>query len=306
MRKIFKLKGNGFCYGVTRAIKIANDVLKDPNTIKPIYMLGSLIHNQHVNEYLKSKGIIVLDNKSRFDLLDEISSGTVIFTAHGVSDQVINKAVSKGLNYVDATCPYVKKMFSLVKNKINDGCLVYFIGKDHHPESEVALSLGKNVTLIDKNNLPSTDKLVYLCHQTTMSSFDIEELYQLLINKNPNLTKLDMLCKVTEERQLELLNLNKNDFSDSSLIIIIGDKMSNNSTKLYEIAKRINKPDVLFISNISELNLLELKKYDEIRLISGTSTPAEITNEIYNVLLDLDSITYNKYVSKLNIDDYIK
>ena len=91
-----------------------------------------------------------------------------------------------------------------------------------------------------------------------------------------------------------------------ALIIIIGDKTSNNSTKLFEMAKRLNKTDALFIDNISELNFLELKKYNEIFIGSGTSTPMAITNELYELLLNLDNINVQHINSSLELQDFLK
>ena len=87
---------------------------------------------------------------------------------------------------------------------------------------------------------------------------------------------------------------------------MVGDSISNNSTKLYEMAKRINNVDTIFVSSVNELNLDDLKIYQEIHLFSGTSTPKAIVEEIYNVLNNLDNIPKIKYESKLKLDDYIK
>ena len=113
-----------------------------------------------------------------------------------------------------------------------------------------------------------------------------------------------MLCKITENRQQELKLFKNNNVP--TLIIVVGDSISNNSTKLYEMAKRINNVDTIFVSSVNELNLDDLKIYQEIHLFSGTSTPKAIVEEIYNVLNNLDNIPKIKYESKLKLDDYIK
>lgn len=303
MRKIYISKNIGFCYGVSRAIKIVRDTITNKDLPRPIYLLGSLIHNHYINLYLKNNNVIVLDGDTRDNLLNKIESGTVVFTAHGVSEAIKEKAINKGLNIVDATCPYVEKMFKAMEDKIKDNYHI-IIGKKSHPESEVAMSFFPNVTLYDENNLPDITGKIALCHQTTMSSYDINEAYQILINKYPNIEKLDMLCKITENRQQELKLFKNNNVP--TLIIVVGDSISNNSTKLYEMAKRINNVDTIFVSSVNELNLDDLKIYQEIHLFSGTSTPKAIVEEIYNVLNNLDNIPKIKYESKLKLDDYIK
>ena len=145
-----------------------------------------------------------------------------------------------------------------------------------------------------------------LCHQTTMSNYDIDSTYKKLKLKFSNLKKIKMVCNATEKRQKMIIDLEKYNFLDKSLIIVVGDKTSNNSTKLYEMAKRLNKTDVIFIDNISELNFLNLKQYDEIHLFSGTSTPKSIVDELYNLLLDLDNINIEKLNSKLTLIEYVK
>lgn len=306
MRLIYKSNEIGFCYGVRNAIKIATLASNNPNIKKPIYLLGSLVHNHYVNEYFAKIGIIILDGQSRFDMINTISEGTVIFTAHGVSDIVKDIAISKGLNIIDATCPYVEKTVTEMKKYISNGYSILFIGKHDHPETETALTLSKNVYIVNDNlDITSINKPI-LCHQTTMSSYDVEETYLKLKHKFNDLKKIKMVCKATEKRQQLILDLKKHSFKDNSLIIVVGDKKSNNSTKLYEMASRINKTDTLFIDNINEIDFLSLKKYDEIHLFGGTSTPKAIIDEIYNVLLNLDDLYDNKITTTLTLEDYIK
>ena len=306
MRIIKKASEIGFCYGVRNAIKIATLVANNPNAKKPIYLLGSLVHNHHVNDFFSTLGIIILNGKSRFDMLDLIDEGTVIITAHGVSEKVINKAKDKGLNIVDATCPYVERTVEEMKKKLEEGYDILFIGKNDHPEAETALSLADNVYLINKisNNTKINNPI--LCHQTTMSSYDIDSTYQLLKEKYPDLKKIKMVCNATEKRQKLMIDLNNHLFKEKSLIIVMGDKTSNNSTKLYEMAKRINKVDVLFVDNISELNFNNLKSYDEIHLFGGTSTPKSLIDELYDLLVNLDNINESLISSKLSLEEYIK
>lgn len=305
MRIISKAKEIGFCYGVKNAIKIAKNAAESKNTKRPIYLLGNLVHNHHVNSFLENIGIIILNGSSRLEMLDQIDSGTVIFTAHGVSPKVYEKAKNKGLDIIDATCPYVEATFKLMKEKVDNGYNVIFIGKKDHPETESAIALSNNVHVYKKDLIINSNKLC-LCHQTTMSFYDVSEAYTDLISKFPHIETLDMICKVTEKRQNEIRNLNNYNFNNPALIIIIGDKTSNNSTKLFEMAKRLNKTDVLFIDNISELNFLELKKYNEIFIGSGTSTPMAITNELYELLHNLDNINVQHINSSLELQDFLK
>lgn len=309
MRKIIKLKENGFCYGVKKAIEITNMVAEDLNYPRPIYLLGNLVHNEYVKAYLEKKGIIILDGKSRLEMIKKINYGTVIFSAHGVSREVEKIAFEKGLTVVDSTCPYVKRTFIGMENAINNNYQIIFVGKPNHPETEAALAISPSVHLYDASLNQLVDKdlkgTVALCHQTTMSSYDVEHILDNLKKDYPNIIKLDMICNVTEKRQQAIINLNKATNLNHSIIIVVGDQTSNNSNKLYEMAKRMHA-STIFINDISDLNLNEIKIYSEIYLISGTSTPQKIVDEIEEVLNKLDTIDSNFCKSSLTINDYIK
>ena len=94
MKNVIKFKEQGFCYGVSRSIEIVKNILKDVATPRPIYLLGSLVHNKRVNDYFKLQGVTVLNSGTRCEMLDQIESGTVIITAHGASEKVYAKAKS--------------------------------------------------------------------------------------------------------------------------------------------------------------------------------------------------------------------
>ncbi len=310
MRNIIRLKENGFCYGVKNAIKISMETIHNPAYPRPIYLLGNLVHNDFVKKYLESSGIIILDGSSRLEMIQKIDTGTVIFSAHGVSNQVVQIAREKKLTIVDATCPYVRKTFEQIENTIHNDYDVIFVGKANHPETESALDISKNVILFETtlNQLSKdiTNDKVALCHQTTMSTYDIQTAIEFLSKKFPAIQKLDMICGVTEKRQQAIQNLQDKLNDTDSMLIIVGDKTSNNSTKLFELAKRIKNANAIFVGSISEIDLDKIRTYKTIYLISGTSTPLAITLEIENVLTHLDTIHTQYYNSKLTLEDYVK
>ena len=123
------------------------------NLPRPIYILGMIVHNSHVTEAFKEEGIITLDGDNRLEILEQITSGTVIFTAHGVSPEVRIRARDRGLTIVDATCPDVTKTHDLIRDKVNDGYEVIYIGKKGHPEPEGAIGIApEHVHLIEKED----------------------------------------------------------------------------------------------------------------------------------------------------------
>lgn len=279
------LKEQGFCFGVSRAIKIALDSLNDTSIKKPIYLLGNIVHNHYIKEQLESLGIIILEGKSRYDMLDEVpTNATVMFSAHGVSDEVKAKAINKNLHIIDSTCPYVEKTFDLVKEYANNSYILY-IGKSNHPETEAVKSLSNNVYLVNNhefNKELDKDYPLYIAHQTTMSSFDIKTDEKLIKDVYPNAFVLDMICKVTEKRQRELTKALE-DVDDKTLVIVVGDKTSNNSTKLYELSSR-SKATSIFIESYLDLDTASLFNYSNIIIASGTSTPSFIIDKVIDTI----------------------
>lgn len=305
MRNIYKASNIGFCYGVRNAIRIANIAIQNPHLPRPIYLLGSLVHNHFVNEYFLNKGIIILNSSSRKDMIEKIDRGTVIFTAHGVSEEIVNIALSKNLYIIDATCPYVERTQKEMKKVLNLGNDLIFIGKKDHPETQTALSLSNHVYLYNEISKDMKLKNPFLAHQTTLSNYDVLQTFDDLKKTFPTLSMMKMVCNETEKRQQLILKLKENNLNNS-IIIVVGDKSSNNSTKLYEMAQRLNKCPVLFIDNISELDFIKLKEYQNFYLFSGTSAPSAIVDEIENSLLNIDQITIATVKSNLTIEDYIK
>ena len=300
-REIITLSNQGFCYGVNQSIKKVIQVLKDKSTPKPIYLLNSIVHNSFVNNYFKEQGVIILEGKPKMELLDEISSGTVIFSAHGVGDNVYDKAKNKNLNIVDATCPFVEKSYQLIKKHLNNNYHLLYIGKTKHPEAEAVTSFSDEITLINENNIiiPNTNKPLAIAHQTTMSNYDVEHIYNEVKTKVKDILVLPMICNATKLRQDELRKA-LTDIDNNSLVIIVGDRSSNNCTKLYELALRYTN-NTLFISDYKELINVDLSKYNKFIFSSGTSTPIINVEQISNFIKN------NKRPKKENeLIDYIK
>lgn len=295
---IIKLKEQGFCYGVKRAIKLVVNAVNDTNIKKPIYLLGNLVHNSHIDDLLKELGVIVITGDIRLSMLDNIpNASTVVFSAHGVSQKVKVKAKQKDMFIIDTTCPYVEQTFKLIEKEAITSD-IYFIGKSNHPESIAASEISDHVFILDPKNIYNEkinkDKLK-VAHQTTMSCYDIENIFKEIKEVYPNATVLDMVCKVTENRQNQLNNILNLILEGTTQIIIVGDKKSNNSTKLYELATRIKIADAVFVSEVTELNLEISRTYDNIIIASGTSTPEALVDEI------IDAINSNELYVKSSI-----
>ncbi len=283
--KINKIEPQGYCGGVIKALKIIDDVINNENTKKPIYLLGQIIHNSHVIDDLKSKGVIVLEDKTkkRLDLLDEIESGTVIFSAHGVEPRVYEKAKAKGLEYIDASCPYVLVVHNKIKEHLNNGYEVIYIGTKNHPEVEGVLGISDKIKFIsntsDIKNLNITSDKIYATNQTTLSIFDIEDIFKSLKAKYPSIIIDDKICNATTIRQEAMKNQ-----PDADLCIVVGDPNSSNTKKLYKVSKEIRKINTVLCEDLESLDKNILKNVNVVNITSGASTPSYIVDEIIEYL----------------------
>ncbi len=280
--EIISVSPRGYCQGVVKAIMTAQKTVKEnPNT--RVSMLGMIVHNKHVVQACKDLGIHTLEakGKTRLELLDEIDEGIVIFTAHGVSDAVYQKAKEKGLTIVDATCKDVSKTHDLVRNHVCSGDVLY-IGKPHHPEAEGVVGLSNRVHLISKEEdlkqLPSLENILITC-QTTLSLLDTKSLIDACIKAYPNAKTAPEICNATTIRQMAVLNL-----KDVDVLIVVGDPHSNNSNQLKEIGKMANIHRCYLIDDVQCLQEDMLKGAKRIAVTSGSSTPTALTNQVITCL----------------------
>jgi 4-hydroxy-3-methylbut-2-enyl diphosphate reductase len=297
---IIKLTPRGFCKGVVRAIHIINKALENDNLKKPIYMLGNIVHNKNIVKAFEEKGIIILDGSSREEMLKKINEGTIIFTAHGVSDKIRDLALNKNLDIIDATCIDVTKTHDLIKEKLKEGYTVLFYGKSNHPETEGILGISDEIILIeeatDLSFLPPIKNKMIITNQTTMSYLELINVYEKLKVIYPQLELMNEVCSATRRRQEAVLNA-----QDLDLIIVVGDKLSNNTRMLKEIALKKNV-QAIQVETIVDLKNYNLTNYKKIGITAGASTPNAIVQEIIDNL----EFNTNNYISTLNLEDYLK
>ncbi|MBW9212394.1 MULTISPECIES: 4-hydroxy-3-methylbut-2-enyl diphosphate reductase [Terrabacteria group] len=283
--KIISVQPRGYCHGVIRAIRLAQKTKeKYPNT--PITILGMLVHNQHVVDVLAESGMQTIEDKNqdRLSLLDKIQEGIVLFTAHGVSPAVYQKAKEKGLQVVDATCPDVLKTHELIKDYADD---VIYLGKKNHPESEGTVGLSKRVHLV--SNLEDLKALQdieihnpIITNQTTLSLLDLQDLIEACLKQYPNAKVVREICPATRLRQEAILNL------EADALYVVGDVRSNNSNQLAIIARKIGIPFVKMISSVNDIQESELIGKERIAITSGSSTPNALTNQVVSFLQEYE------------------
>lgn len=281
--EILSVIPRGYCQGVVRAIQIARKTAEE-NPDTPVYMLGMIVHNQFVVDACKAIGIRFVEDphKTRLELLDEIPEGIVIFTAHGISDDVKQKAIRKGLTVVDASCLDVIKTHDLVKQHVsNDGDVLY-IGKKGHPESEGTVGLSKRVHLITSvEDIQNIDGLknVLITNQTTLSILDTVAIEEACLKKYPDAKVAKEICNATRVRQEALMHL-----KDVDVLIVVGDARSNNSNQLKEIGLHSGIKEAYLIDSVKDLKEEMIRNKERIAVTSGSSTPNELTQQVITFL----------------------
>lgn len=288
--EVIKISPRGYCYGVVDAMVMARQAAQNLDLPRPIYILGMIVHNSHVTNSFEDDGIITLDGHNRLDILDKVDSGTVIFTAHGVSPEVRRLARAKGLTTVDATCPDVTKTHDLIKEKVEEGCEIIYIGKKGHPEPEGAVGIApEHVHLIEKEeeiaglSMPSGRPIV-ITNQTTMSQWDIKHIMKKLLETFPGAEVHNEICMATQVRQEAVAE----QAGQCDLVIVVGDPRSNNSNRLAQVSEEIAGTPAHRIADLSELNTEWLSGVNTVGVTSGASTPTPITKEVISYLEQYD------------------
>lgn len=287
--EVIKISPRGYCYGVVDAMVMARQAAQNLDLPRPIYILGMIVHNSHVTNSFEDDGIITLDGHNRLDILDKVDSGTVIFTAHGVSPEVRRLARAKGLTTVDATCPDVTKTHDLIKEKVEEGYEIIYIGKKGHPEPEGAVGIApEHVHLIEKEeeiaslNVPSSR--IVITNQTTMSQWDIKHIMKKLLETYPGAEVHNEICMATQVRQEAVAE----QAGQCDLVIVVGDPRSNNSNRLAQVSEEIAGTPAHRIADVSELNTEWLQGVNKVGVTSGASTPTPITKEVISYLEQYD------------------
>jgi 4-hydroxy-3-methylbut-2-enyl diphosphate reductase len=280
--KVIDIYPRGFCKGVYNAIELAKKTrIQHPD--EKISILGELVHNKDVSSALLTLGIDTVETKgrTRLDLLDDIDEGLVIFSAHGVSSQVVDKARSKGLTPINASCEDVVVTQDQIKAYLQQDYEILYVGKKGHPEAEAVLNIDpKHIWLLEIGKpIPEIkSKKLFVTNQTTMSILDIKESLAQVKSAYPFAIISDEICSATRLRQEAILKLPES----VDGIIVIGDRNSNNTRMLVKIAENKKIKVIVPIQNLRELNPDLLESCQEVAITAGASTPKFIIDEIVN------------------------
>jgi 4-hydroxy-3-methylbut-2-en-1-yl diphosphate reductase len=281
-KKLILANPRGFCAGVVRAVDVVNRALEIYP--RPLFVRKEIVHNSHVVEELRAKGAVFVES------LDEVPSGkTVIFSAHGVSPQVWEKARAKNLKIIDATCPLVTKVHVEAVRYARHEYTIILVGHPGHDEvigtmGEVPdrMILVSTVDDVARVEVPDPGKVAYLT-QTTLSLEDTREIVQALRARFPAIQgpPSDDICYATQNRQMAVRELAK----QCGLILVVGSANSSNSNRLVEEANKDGARSYL-IEDYRGIREEWLEGLEIVGLTSGASAPEVLVNQVIEFFLD--------------------
>ena len=268
-------KTAGFCFGVKRAVeKVYEQIGK---TEKPIYTYGPIIHNEEVVRDLEEKGVQVIHSKEELEALKE---GVVVIRSHG--REIYELLERQGLELVDATCPFVKKIHKIVREQCEAGRRVIIVGNEHHPEVEGIKGWGNEYTLAVESleefeNLAlRPDEKLCIVAQTTFNYNKFQDLVEKISKTYYDILVLNTICNATQERQVEARQI----ASQVDVMIVIGGRNSSNTQKLYEICRRECK-HTYYIQTLEDFKPEITGTVRSVGITAGASTPNQIIEEVH-------------------------
>lgn len=278
--KVILANPRGFCAGVNMAIEVVDQVLELRGP--PIYVYHEIVHNRHVVEDFKSRGVTFVDR------IEDVPEGSVIvYSAHGISPEVRRESKDRKLIEVDATCPLVTKVHMEVLRYAKGGYTILFIGHRNHDEAvgTVGEAPGSIIVVespqdVENVSVPDPEKVAFVT-QTTLSVSDAQRIIEAIRRKFPKarFPSKDDICYATTNRQQAV-----SDYSpDVDLVLVIGSQNSSNSQRLVERAKQAGRPAYL-IDDQSEIDLKWFAGKKAVLVTAGASAPEHLVNNLLDRL----------------------
>ena len=276
MKEVILAKSAGFCFGVQRAM----DTVYAEADKKNVYTYGPIIHNTEVVNELESKGVKAVNDISE---IPEPEKSTVIIRSHGVSKAVYESIKNSGAKIVDATCPFVLKIHKIVKDASAEGDQIVIIGNEKHPEVEGIMGWSETpvhvVDTVEKAEKLKLDKSknVRVVSQTTFNYKKFQDIVEKISKTRYDITVLNTICNATKERQTEARQI----AARVDAMVVIGDKRSSNTQKLFEICKE-ECLNTYYIQTLDDFDMNQLRSVETVGITAGASTPNNIIEEVQN------------------------
>jgi 4-hydroxy-3-methylbut-2-enyl diphosphate reductase len=272
--EVLLAKTSGFCFGVKRA---TDTVYEQVEKGGEIYTYGPIVHNEEVVKDLEDKGVRVINSREE---LESLKSGKVIIRAHGVPKEICELIESKGLECIDATCPFVKRIHNIVE-KESDNRHIIIIGNEGHPEVEGIKGWSHTpATVIESEQqaldfTTKKDEKLCIVSQTTFNYKKFKYLVEIFQKKGYDIIVANTICNATQERQEEAIEL----ASKVDVMIVIGGTHSSNTRKLYELCKdKCEK--TYYIQTLADLQIDIPNSVELVGITAGASTPNKIIEEV--------------------------
>ncbi|MBO5030388.1 MAG: 4-hydroxy-3-methylbut-2-enyl diphosphate reductase [Lachnospiraceae bacterium] len=270
-------KSSGFCFGVKRAV---DTVYEQAEQKDKIYTFGPIIHNEEVVKDLEEKGVKVLESREELEALE---TGSIIIRSHGVSREIYELIEAKGLECIDATCPFVKRIHKIVEKESGNGCRIIIIGNDGHPEVEGIKGWSETPAVVIESQDEAlrfdakADEKLCIVSQTTFNYKKFQDLVEIFQKKGYDIIVANTICNATEERQKEAVEL----AAKADVMIVIGGAHSSNTRKLYELCKS-ECENTYYIQTLADLQLELPNSVELVGITAGASTPNKIIEEVQN------------------------
>ena len=276
-------KSAGFCFGVSRAVELVEKAAGEGGRV---VTLGPIIHNRHVVGRFEAMGVGVIDAPEQAD-----ASCTVIIRSHGVSAGVYRRLEQRGCRIIDATCPFVKRIHTIVSRADEEGRLPIIIGTRAHPEVEGIAGWCSRCMIFEspaemenwiKSENPPADLPICMVSQTTSTEFLWKMCGEIAKKQFTNLKIFDTICRATEYRQSEAAELSKN----CQAMVVVGDPKSSNTGRLAMICRE-HCGKVALVDSAADLNPADFRGVTDVGITAGASTPAWIIKEVNKTMSEI-------------------
>ena len=278
--EIIVAKTAGFCFGVKRAVDMAFEHENKPGT----YTYGPIIHNEVVIKSLEEKGIKAIE------AMDEENINKLIIRSHGVSPKVYHQGEEKGIEIVDATCPYVKKIHRYVEKYYKNGYGIIIAGNKDHPEiqgingwANEACFIVKDREALKEISFNKSGQKYLLVAQTTYKKQVVDEILAALKEEGIDVEYINTICNATKERQEEVVEIAK----QVDVMLVLGSAKSSNSLKLYELSQK-HCVNSYFIGEASELKRELFENCNKVGVTAGASTPNSVIQDVIAFIANMN------------------
>ena len=267
----------GFCFGVKRAME---KVYEQIDTGRKLYTYGPIIHNEEVVKDLEQRGVKVIEDEAE---LAGVKEGAVVIRSHGVPKRIYDLMERNGVECIDATCPFVKRIHDIVEKESARDRKIIIIGNPGHPEVEGIMGWAKtDVQVIEsvqeaENFRGDISKPLCIVSQTTFNYNKFQELVEIFQKRGYNVNVVNTICNATEERQTQARDI----AARVDAMIVIGGRHSSNTQKLYEICCEKCEA-TYFIQTLEDLHLKLPEAATLVGITAGASTPNNIIEEVQN------------------------